>query len=163
MKDKGEVHGSCTFAMLKISDFLAPEDIILDLRMQQKRQLIAELAGRAASRLRLAKEEITAALLNRETLGSTGMGGGIAIPHARIDHMSKPFGMMARLQRPIEFDAIDEAPVDLVFLLLLPKADNADSLAALALVSRKLRSAADVARMRRAHDAVDLYNILTDH
>jgi nitrogen PTS system EIIA component len=148
---------------MKISDFLAPEDVIVDLRVQQKRQLIGELGERAAVRLGSPREEIVTALLNRESLGSTGMGSGIAIPHARIDAAAKPLGVMARLQRPIAFDAIDDAPVDLVFLLLLPKSDNADSLAALALVSRKLRSAGDVARMRRAHDTVDLYNILVDH
>ncbi len=146
---------------MKIAEFLAPEDVLVDLRAQQKRQLIAELGGRAAARLRLPKDEIISALLNRETLGSTGMGGGIAITHARIEGVAMPFGVVARLQRPIAFDAIDDAPVDLVFLLLLPKADNADSLAALALVSRKLRSPGDVARMRRAQSAIDLYDALT--
>jgi nitrogen PTS system EIIA component len=145
---------------MKIAEFLTPEDVLVDLRAQQKRQLITALAERAAFRLGLAKQEIISALLSREALGSTGMGSGIAIPHARNEGVAKPFGVVAHLQQPIAFDAIDDAPVDLVFLLLLPKADNADSLAALALVSRKLRSVSDVARMRRAQNAFELYGIL---
>jgi nitrogen PTS system EIIA component len=148
---------------MKISDFLTPADVILDLRVQQKHQLIGQLADHVASRLGLARDEIASELLNREKLGSTGLGSGIAIPHSRIEGVTRPFGVMARLQRPIEFDAIDEAPVDLVFLLLLPKSENADSLAALALVSRKLRSPSEVLRMRQAHNTTELYRAIIEN
>ena len=103
-----------------------------------------------------------AELAKREELGSTGMGGGVAIPHARFNQVAKPFGMLARLRKPLDFDAVDGEPVDIVFLLLLPEAAAAgDQLGALALIARKLRNSKITAALRDARDSADLYRALT--
>ncbi len=107
---------------MDIKDFLAPANVIVDMRATDKEQLLRELSQRAAAALGLDAGPVTAEILKREELGSTGMGEGIAIPHARIPNLEKPFGILARLKKVIDFAAIDEKPVDLVFLLLLPDA-----------------------------------------
>src|SRR5262249_28191387 len=134
---------------------------LVDFPVQAKSGLLRDLAGRAARKLGLPADAISAALLARESLGSTGIGGGIAIPHARLDGLSKPFAIFTRLPRPLDFEAIDAKPIDLVFLLLLPGGDNEGSLAALALAARKLRSAEEVARLRSARKLRDLFEMLT--
>ena len=107
---------------LDIKDFLAPADVIVDMHAADKEQLLRELSQRAAAALGVDAEFVAAEILKREELGSTGMGEGIAIPHARIPKLDKPFGILVRLKKAIDFAAIDEQPVDLVFLLLLPGA-----------------------------------------
>src|SRR6188474_3404803 len=104
---------------MQIADFLASDNVLCDVRASDKERLLDELTGRAANALRLDAASLADAIAKREQLGSTGMGDGIAIPHARIAALSKPFGVLARLRRPIDFAAIDGRPVDLVFLLLL--------------------------------------------
>lgn len=146
---------------MNINDILAQDDVLLDLNAQSKGGLLRDLAERSALRLGLTANKISSSLLNREKLGSTGVGGGIAIPHARIDAVLKPFGTMARLRQPVDFEAIDDKPVDLVFLLLLPQSGNDDSLAALALIARKLRNPKEVSRLRRARSVHDLFAALT--
>jgi nitrogen PTS system EIIA component len=105
---------------MDIKEFLSPTDILVDVRASDKTRLLQELARRAAAALNLPAERISMEILKREELGSTGTGGGVAIPHARIHGLNRSFGILARLNRPIDFDAIDRRPVDLVFLLLLP-------------------------------------------
>lgn len=146
---------------MKIEDFLSPTDTIVGLRAQDKARLLQELAARAASSLQLEAAGIAAEVLKREELGSTGMGNGIAIPHARLSELDTPFGLLARLKRPIDFDAIDGAPVDLVFLLLLPAAAQSECLNALAAAARKLREPDRLEKMRAAEDAAALYRELT--
>ena len=107
---------------MDIKEFLAPSDVFIGIRGSNKTQLLEDLCRRAASTLKVDADKITADILKREELGSTGVGGGVAIPHARIADVKKPFGLLARLKSAIEFDAIDRQPVDLVFLLLLPTA-----------------------------------------
>src|SRR5262245_17675325 len=102
-------------AAMKICDFLSPADVMLDLRAAKKRELLQDLAHRAAEKTNVSPEKIATELLKREQLGSTGTGGGVAIPHARLPELKKPFGMLIRLVQPIQFDAIDDKPVDLVF------------------------------------------------
>jgi PTS system nitrogen regulatory IIA component len=142
---------------LDISDFLAPTDVIVDLRASDKDQLLRELSQRAAAALDLDVEAVTAEILKREQLGSTGMGDGVAIPHARIPNLSRPFGMLARLRREIDFAAIDERPVDLVFLLLLPGAAEGEQLNVLASVARRLRDPSVAASVRKALDGDSAY------
>ena len=113
--------------------------------------LVAELLNR------IGKQPVLANILKREGLGSTGLGGGVAIPHGRIADVKKPFGILARLKSAIEFDAIDRQPVDLVFLLLLPTAPASEQLNALALVARRLRDADTTRNVRRAMDPSSLY------
>ena len=113
---------------MNITDFLSPADVIVDLRAPDKARLLRDLSHRAGERLRLDGEVIARAVLGREDLGSTGTGGGVAVPHARIAEVKKPFGILACLRRPIAFDAIDGKPVDIVFLLLLPTRADGEQL-----------------------------------
>jgi Phosphotransferase system mannitol/fructose-specific IIA domain (Ntr-type) len=142
---------------MEIKEFLAPSDVFIGIRASNKTQLLEDLCRRAASILKVEAEKITADILKREELGSTGMGGGVAIPHARIADVKKPFGLLARLKSAIEFDSIDHQPVDLVFLLLLPTAPAGEQLNALAMVARRLRDADITRNARRATDASGLY------
>ena len=131
--------------------------MLVGIRTSDKTRLLEDLCRRAASALKVDADKITADILKREELGSTGMGGGVAIPHARMADVKRPFGLLARLKSAIEFDAIDRQPVDLVFLLLLPTGPAGEQLHALALVARTLRDA-DTARIaRHATDPSGLY------
>jgi PTS system nitrogen regulatory IIA component len=141
---------------MKISDLLSPTDVMIDIRAANKRLLLQELAAKAAAGLGLPVEGIASGLLKREELGSTGIGRGVAIPHARLPDLQRPFGLLARLKQPVEFDAIDGQPVDIVFVLLLPAAAENEALAALALVARSLRSPENLARLRAAKTTSEL-------
>ena len=145
---------------MKISDLLSPTDVMMDVRASNKRLLLEEFAAMAAANLGLAVEQVTSHLLKREELGSTGTGNGIAIPHARLAGLKRPYGLLAKLKQGIEFDAIDGRPVDVVFVLLLPAVEN-DALAALALVARTLRSPETLARLRAAKTASELHAAMT--
>jgi PTS system nitrogen regulatory IIA component len=145
---------------MKISDFLSLSETLLNVRTSDKQQLLKDLARRAASKLKLSEDEIVIELLKREGLGSTGMGNGVAIPHARFASIKKPFGIVARLKQAIDFDAIDGQPVDIVFLLLLPAGAEGERLGALACVARKLRAPDDLAKLRRTKNVSELYAAL---
>jgi len=142
---------------MKISDLLSPTDAMIDVRASNKRLLLQEFAAKAAAGLGLPVEKIASHLLKREDLGSTGIGHGVAIPHARLRDLQRPYGLLAKLKQPVEFDAIDGQPVDIVFVLLLPAAVENEALAALALVARTLRSPENLARLRAAKSAADLF------
>jgi nitrogen PTS system EIIA component len=142
---------------MHIEDFLSPSDVITDLRASDKTSVLQELARRAAAVLRMPADAISAELLKREQLGSTGMGDGIAIPHARVAGVKSPFGMLARLKEPVDFEAVDGRPVDLVFLLLGPAAPQGEQLNVLACVARKLRDPATLKELRGAKDSQALY------
>jgi PTS system nitrogen regulatory IIA component len=142
---------------MEIVEFLSPTEVIVNAGAPDKIRLLADLCCRAASALKLDPGRITADILKREDLGSTGVGGGVAIPHARLVDLKKPFGVLARLKSPIDFDAIDRQPVDIVFLLLLPTTAAGEQLNILALVARRLRDADVVRNARRAPDAAALF------
>jgi PTS system nitrogen regulatory IIA component len=142
---------------MDIKDFLGPSEVFFGLRPSGKTRLLEELCSRAASVLEVDSDKITSDILKREELGSTGMGGGVAIPHARISAVKRPFGLLARLKSAIDFDAIDGQPVDLVFLLLLPTAPAGEQLNALALVARTMRDADTTRNARRATNSFSLY------
>ena len=145
---------------MNIKEFLAPTDVLADFAVPGKAPLLQGLAQRASSSLKLPAELISSSLLKREELGSTGTGGGIAIPHARIPGLDKPFGILVRLRQPIDFDAIDGRPVDLLFLLLLPVASNKEQLSALASVARILRTPESVRSLRHARNGADLFRVM---
>jgi PTS system nitrogen regulatory IIA component len=147
---------------MKISDFLSPTNVMVDFRASPKRELLQELARKAAENLSLTADQISTELLKREELGSTGTGGGVAIPHARINGVEKPFGMAVRLRHLIDFDAIDGQPVDLVFVLLLPATTESGQLGALASVARKLSAPQAVVRMRQAKNPAELYSAISE-
>jgi len=146
---------------MDIKDFLSPADTHVDLRAADKTRLLQELSRRAAVSLDLPAEQISAEILKREALGSTGTGGGVAIPHARIQGLTKAFGIFARLNKPIDFEAIDGRPVDLVFLLLLPANPVGEQLKALAAIARKLRDPACLRDLRATSGAAGLYAAMT--
>jgi PTS system nitrogen regulatory IIA component len=142
---------------MDIKDFLTPSDVLVGIRTSDKTRLLEDLCSRAASILKIDADKITGDILKREELGSTGIGGGVAIPHARIAVVKKPFGLLARLKSAIEFDSIDHQPVDLVFLLLLPTASASEQLNALAMVARRLRDTDITRNARRATGPSGLY------
>jgi nitrogen PTS system EIIA component len=145
---------------MDIRDFFAPPDAIIGLRSADKSKLLQELSNRAADRLALDSGRIVQTVLGREALGSTGMGSGVAIPHARIAGLHQPFGLFARTRRPIAFDSIDGQPVDLIFLLLLPANPEQEHLHALASVARALRDRKIVGELRRARDSKQAHRCL---
>jgi PTS system nitrogen regulatory IIA component len=148
---------------MDITDLLAPEAVLPPMRPHNKKQLLHELAVRAAEFTGLPERRILETLTERERLGSTGMGQGIAIPHGRLTGLPRIFGMFARLESPIPYDAIDDQPVDLVFLLLSPEDAGADHLKALARVSRLLRNHATCEKLRAVAKPEVLYAVLTEH
>ena len=139
-----------------------PDAVLASVKASGKKALLAELAGRAAALYRLDERRLFDRLLERERLGSTGIGGGIAIPHGRMAGMEKPVGLFARLGHPVDFDSIDERPVDTVFLLLAPEGAGADHLKALARVSRLLRDRSLVEKLRATENADALYALLVE-
>ena len=143
---------------MKIPDLLSPVDVMVDVRAANKQQLLQELAAKAADRLGLPVDRVASCLLKREELGSTGIGQGVAIPHARLPELQRPFGLLVRLKQPIEFDAIDGRAVDIIFVLLLPATAEDKQIGALALVARTLRPPENRARLRGAKDAAELYS-----
>jgi nitrogen PTS system EIIA component len=146
---------------MKISDFLSSADVITDLAFADKQKLLEDLARRAATVVGVQPALILSELSKREQLGSTGMGGGIAIPHARFAQIGRPFGIFLRLKRPIDFQAVDDRPVDTIVLLLLPDEPGGARLGALACIARKLRDPAVAATLRRARDGAEIYRTLT--
>jgi nitrogen PTS system EIIA component len=147
---------------VRVADLLKPDSVIAELRGADKGQVLRELARRAAPLLDVPERTVHAALLAREKLGSTGVGAGVAIPHARIAGLSRPRGLFARLARPIAFDAIDGQPVDLIFLLLVPDSAGSEHMAALASVSRTLRNPTTAKLLRGSTDPAALHAVLTE-
>jgi PTS system nitrogen regulatory IIA component len=145
---------------MDINEFLSPANALVDVKASDKARLLQELAYRAAAALDLPADQISRELLKREELGSTGTGSGIAIPHARIPSLNKPFGILVRLKKPIDFDAIDGQPVDVLFLLLLPVTSDKEQLSALASVARVLRNSESVSNLRRSRDSEGLFRAM---
>ncbi|HEV2303780.1 MAG TPA: PTS IIA-like nitrogen regulatory protein PtsN [Stellaceae bacterium] len=147
---------------MEISDLITPKGVISQLRTPSKKQALLELAKRAASVSGAEERTIYDFVLERERLGTTGIGMGTAVPHARLPNLTRLYGVFARLEKPIDFEAIDDQPVDLIFLLLAPEAAGADHLKALALVSRLLRDRAVCDKLRGTDKPDALYALLTD-
>lgn len=146
---------------MEVLDLLAPDSVIDALRAPSKKQALQELAHRAAEITGLRERTIFDVLLERERLGTTGVGRGIAIPHGKLPELSHIYGLFARLERPVDFDAIDDQPVDIIFLLLAPESAGADHLKALARISRLLRDNSICEKLRNAADAKAIYRLLT--
>ena len=145
---------------MPLTDLVAPNAIIPALKVNGKKQALQEIAAKAAALTGQSDKAIFEILLQREKLGSTGVGNGVAIPHGKLPKLGKVFGLFARLERPVDFEALDGQPVDLIFLLLAPEGAGADHLKALARVARLLRDS-DVARkLRDSSDAEALYAVL---
>src|SRR3984957_7186622 len=147
-------------SLMNISDLLAPEAVLASLKAQTKKQLLQELAVRGHARTHLPEKQIFETLNERERLGTTGVGAGIAIPHGRMAGATNITGIFARLENAIDYEAVDSQPVDLVFMLLAPENAGADHLKALARVSRLLRDKALCEKLRAAKSSEALYAIL---
>ncbi|MEO0879848.1 MAG: PTS sugar transporter subunit IIA [Pseudomonadota bacterium] len=144
-----------------LQSLLTSDSVILNVKVRCKREALSLLADRAAELTGLSAETIRDALLEREQLGSTGVGDGVALPHGKIDGLSKITGVLARLDEPVDFDAVDEQPVDLLFLLLAPSEATAAHLKALAKVSRLLRDEQMREALRGADTAEALFAAAT--
>ncbi len=147
---------------MEISDLLTTESVVPNLRVTSKKQALQELAKRASEISGMHERAIFDVLLERERLGTTGVGNGIAIPHGKLPNLDKLYGLFARLENPIDFDSIDEQPVDLIFLLLATESAGADHLKALARVSRLLRDKNGCEKLRGTDSAEALYAVLTE-
>ncbi|SDB51252.1 PTS IIA-like nitrogen regulatory protein PtsN [Bauldia litoralis] len=147
---------------MDLGDLIAPEAVIGSLKANSKKQAIQAIAEKAAALTQLPEREIFETLLQREKLGSTGVGGGIAIPHGKLPELDRIFGMFARLPKPIDFEALDDQPVDLIFLLLAPEGAGADHLKALARIARHLRKGGVANKLRASTDKAALHAVLTE-
>ena len=145
---------------MQIKDFLSTSNVAIDVPAPTKAALLSDLARRAAAELKLDADAVANEVGKREELGSTGIGGGVAIPHARLREIKKPFGLLARLKNPIDFAAIDGGPVDIVFMMLLPAASQLDQLNTLAAAARKLRDGDLLSKLRKATTATELYRTI---
>jgi PTS system nitrogen regulatory IIA component len=147
---------------MEIEDLITPQSVIARLRATSKKQVLQELSKRAAETTGLHERAIFDVLLERERLGTTGVGDGIAIPHGKLAELRRLYGVFARLETPVDFDAVDDQPVDLIFLLLAPETAGADHLKALARVSRLLRDRSICEKLRGADQPDALYALLTE-
>jgi PTS system nitrogen regulatory IIA component len=148
--------------MMILNDLLTSDAVLAPLRANSKKQALQDIAERAARLTGLPEREVFEALLQRERLGSTGIGDGIAIPHGRSHGLDRLHGLFARLEKPIDFDALDGQPVDILFVLLAPEGAGADHLKALARVARVLRDRSTLQRIRGAQDPDAIFAILTE-
>lgn len=148
---------------MPLTDLVSPTAVIPALKANSKKQALQEIAAKAADLTELSDRTIFEILLQREKLGSTGVGNGVAIPHGKLPNLNKVFGLFARLDRPIDFEALDGQPVDLIFLLLAPEGAGADHLKALARVARLLRDPEVARKLRDSSNAEALYAVLALH
>ncbi|HJO74227.1 MAG TPA: PTS IIA-like nitrogen regulatory protein PtsN [Rhodospirillales bacterium] len=147
---------------MEVNDLLVLEGVTADLKATSKKQALQDLARRAADVSGLHERAVFDVLMERERLGTTGVGNGIAIPHGKLPNLERLYGLFARLNQPIDFQAIDERPVDLVFVLLAPEGAGADHLKALARISRLLRDQNVCEKLRGTDNAEALFAILTE-
>lgn len=147
---------------MKLSDILSVDGVRVLSAAGSKKRLFQELAEMASACCGIDSAEVAEALLEREGLGPTGVGNGVALPHARVAGIDEVVGLFVRLEKPLDFDAVDRQPVDLVFCLLAPPGAGVDHLKALALVSRTLREASVCSKLRANTDPPKLHAILTE-
>jgi PTS system nitrogen regulatory IIA component len=147
---------------MEIEDLITPQSVVARLRATSKKQVLQELSKRAAEMTGLHERAIFDVLLERERLGTTGVGDGTAIPHGKLPELNRLYGVFARLETAVDFDAVDDQPVDLIFMLLAPETAGADHLKALARVSRLLRDRSTCEKLRGADQPDALYALLTE-
>lgn len=147
---------------MDLNALLGPGNVVPTLKATSKKQVLHEMVARAAKVTNLDEGQIFEVVQERERLGTTGIGAGIAIPHGKIPGLDRLYGFFARIERPVPFDAVDGEPVDLVFMLLAPEGAGADHLKALAKVSRVLRDRAMCEKLRGSRNADALYALLTE-
>jgi PTS system nitrogen regulatory IIA component len=148
--------------MDNIGEMIQPSGVVANLRVSSKKQALQELSKRAAELTGLSERKIFEVLIQRERLGTTGVGHGIGIPHGKLSELDRLYGLFARLEHPIDFDAIDAQPVDLICVLLAPETAGADHLKALARVSRLLRDQSVCEKIRGSDKADAIHALLTN-
>ncbi len=148
---------------MSLSDLLSKEALLFSVKVGSKKQLLQELSDKASEISGISSRQIFETLLQRERLGSTAVGNGVAIPHGKLERLETIVGIFARLEHPVEFDAPDEQPVDLVFLLLAPEGAGADHLKALSRIARVLRNEETAQQLRDAEDPQALFGVLTEN
>ncbi len=148
---------------MKLSEIMSGNSIFMGLKSNSKRQLLQDLADKAAEITGINERTIFDTVLERENLGSTGFGEGTALPHGRFEGLDRVYGFFAKLNSPVDFDAIDGKPVDLVFMLLSPEGNGADHLTALAQASRILKDESLRSKLRQISSAQEIYAILNNH
>lgn len=146
---------------MEIPDLITADRVVVDLRASSKKDALQQLAQKAAEVTGLHERAVFDVLLERERLGTTGVGKGIAIPHGKVPELDGLYGLFVRLEQPVKFDAVDDQPVDLIFLLLAPESAGADHLKALARISRLLRDAPTCQKIRDAEGTESVYALLT--
>lgn len=147
---------------MSLADLIVQDAILPVLKVNSKKQLLQELSAKAAQVTGLSEREVFDVILQRERLGSTGVGNGIAIPHGKLTSINNIVGVFARLSEPVDFEALDDQPVDLVFLLLAPEGAGADHLKALSRIARVLRDGDMVTKLRETESGAAIYAFLTD-
>lgn len=147
---------------MSLADILRPDAVIANLKAKGKKQALQEISTAAKQLYGIDAHRILEKLLEREKLGTTGVGKGVAIPHAKFAEIQKVVGLFARLEQPIDFESIDERPVDLIFLLIAPETGGAEHLRTLARVSRLLRNDDLCAKLRGSTNRAALYALLTE-
>lgn len=147
---------------MELSNILKPEAVRVAGNASSKKRLFLDLAEVASTVFGIDAGDAVDALLERESLGPTGVGKGVALPHARMDGLDEVSGVFLRLEKPLDFDAVDRQPVDLIFALFAPRNAGVDHLKALALVSRTMRDPAVCAKLRANSDPSALHAILTE-
>lgn len=147
---------------MRLSEIMSVNSVVLSVKANNKRQLLQDLAQKASELTGINDRTIFDTILERENLGSTGFGGGTALPHGRLSELQEVFCLFVRLNSPIDFDAIDNKPVDLVFLLLSPESNGADHLTALAQISRILKDEETCTKLRAADSKEEIHALLTN-
>ena len=146
---------------MDINEIISPARVLANLKPSSKKQLLQELADVGAEETGIESHAIFETLLEREKLGSTGVGNGVAIPHAKLPGMDRIVGVFAHLGKPVMFEAVDDQPVDVVFMLLAPEGSGADHLKALSRIARILRNQSTLASIRTSNDPEAIYSLLT--
>lgn len=146
---------------MDLGDLISTDGVVSRLSAKSKKQVLQALSAHAAQLTGLPERDIFDTLLQREKLGSTGVGRGVAIPHGKLAGLPQIIGVFARLEQPVEFESVDKEPVDLVFLLLAPESAGADHLKALARISRLLREPTSIEKLRASKDEAALYTLLS--
>ena len=145
---------------MKISDIMSVDSVFLSLKAKNKRQVLQEISQFASTITNMNDRTIFDALLERENLGSTGFGGGVALPHGRLPELDRVYGFFITLSTAIDFEAVDGKPVDMLFLLLSPESSGADHLTALAQASRLLKNAGMVTKLRESKNKEEILSLL---
>lgn len=147
---------------MEMGDFLSRDAVVLDIKATSKKQVLQALSEKAGELTDLSAREVFDTIIQREKLGSTGVGNGVAIPHGKFGKYDRITGLFARLDKPVDFDALDDQPVDIVFVLLAPEEAGADHLKALSRVARVLRDPQRIHALRRAPDIDGVFDELTN-